>query len=129
MVIFDCFHAIGHITAVRVCVRTASRRPEKARRGFYAWFSAINRDAASPLVYTGPALRQSCQDGRGPRRSRGRYGAPLSGRKAQRFGMGPAVVLGQNLADLAGPVCDSAVADLAARNRKLGDGHRKATGT
>jgi hypothetical protein len=35
--------------------------------------------------------------------------------------MGPAVVLGQDLADLAWAVCDSAVADLAARDRQLGD--------
>ena len=43
--------------------------------------------------------------------------------------MGPAVVLGQDFAEVAGPVCDSAVADLAARDRKMGNGHREAAGT
>jgi hypothetical protein len=42
--------------------------------------------------------------------------------------MGPAVVLGQDLAEAAGPVRDGAAADLAAGNRKLGDGHRETAG-
>ena|SRR5438105_3475036 len=49
--------------------------------------------------------------------------------KAERFGMGPTVVLGQDLADLAWPVCDGAVTDPAAGNRQVGDSHREATGT
>ena len=53
----------------------------------------------------------------------------LPGRQAERFGMGPAVVLGQNLAEAAGPVRDGAAADLAAGNRKLGNGHRETAGT
>jgi hypothetical protein len=40
--------------------------------------------------------------------------------------MGSTVVLGQHLADLAWRVGDGAVADLAARDRQLGDSHRKA---
>ncbi len=43
--------------------------------------------------------------------------------------MGPAVVLGQGLAEATGPVRDGAVADLAARDRKTGDGHRETAGT
>jgi hypothetical protein len=37
----------------------------------------------------------------------------LPGRDAERFGMGPAVVLGQDLTEAAGPVRHGALADLA----------------
>ena len=53
----------------------------------------------------------------------------LPGTEAERFGMGPAVVPGQDLAEIPGPVGDGAVADLAARDRKMGDGHGEAPGT
>ena len=43
--------------------------------------------------------------------------------------MGPAVVLGQDLAEAAWPVRDGAAADLAAGNRKMGNSHREAVGT
>jgi hypothetical protein len=52
----------------------------------------------------------------------------LLGREAERFGVGPAVVLGQDLTEAAGPVSDGAVADLATGDRQLGNGHRKAAG-
>jgi hypothetical protein len=52
----------------------------------------------------------------------------LLGREAERFGMGTAVVLGQNLTEAAGPVRDGAVADLATGDRQLGNGHREAAG-
>ena len=52
----------------------------------------------------------------------------LPGCDVKRFGMGPAVVLGQDLGEGAGPVRDGAVADLAAGDRKLGNGHREAAG-
>ena len=52
----------------------------------------------------------------------------LLGRDAERFGMGPAVVLGQDLGEGAGPVRDGSVADLAAGDRKLGNGHREGAG-
>ena len=42
--------------------------------------------------------------------------------------MGAAVVLGEGLAEGAGPVGDGAVADLAAGDRQVGDGDRKAAG-
>jgi hypothetical protein len=42
--------------------------------------------------------------------------------------MGPPVVLGQDLTEVAGPVGDGAVADLAAGDRKLGNGHGKREG-
>lgn len=49
----------------------------------------------------------------------------LLGGKAERFGMGPPVVLGQRLAEGAGPVSHGPVADLAAGDWKLGDGDRE----
>ncbi len=42
--------------------------------------------------------------------------------------MGATVVLGQDLSEVAGPVRDGAVTDLAAGDRKLGNGHREAAG-
>ena len=39
-----------------------------------------------------------------------------------------AIVLGQDLGEVAGSVCDGAVADLAAGDRKLSHGHREAVG-
>ena len=42
--------------------------------------------------------------------------------------MRPAVMLGQDLSEVAGPVGDGAVADLAAGDRQLGNGHREAAG-
>jgi hypothetical protein len=50
-------------------------------------------------------------------------GGRLPGRDAERFRMGPAVMLSQDLAEAAGPVRHGAVADLAAGDRQLGDGH------
>lgn len=52
----------------------------------------------------------------------------LPGREVERFGMGAAIVLGQGLADGAGPVRDRVVADLAARDRQAGDRHGEAAG-
>jgi hypothetical protein len=52
----------------------------------------------------------------------------LPGCELKRFGMGPAVVLGQDLSEGAEPVGDGAPADLAAGDRQLRDGHRKAAG-
>jgi len=52
----------------------------------------------------------------------------LPGRDAERFGMGPAVVLGQDLTEVPGPVRNGTVADLATGDRQLSDGHREAAG-
>jgi hypothetical protein len=52
----------------------------------------------------------------------------LPGREVERFGMGPAVVLGEDLSEGTGPVRDGAVADLAAGDRKLDNGHGEAAG-
>jgi hypothetical protein len=49
-------------------------------------------------------------------------------RDAEQFGMGTAVMLGQDLTEAAGPVCHGALADLATGDRQLGNGHRKAAG-
>jgi hypothetical protein len=54
---------------------------------------------------------------------------PLLGGDSEGLGMGPAVMLSQDLADVAGPVGEGAVADLAAGDRHLGNGHREAAGT
>jgi hypothetical protein len=59
---------------------------------------------------------------------RGVFRDRLPGGGAEHFGMGPAVVLGQDLAEGAGPVRDSPVADLATGDRKMDNGHRKAAG-
>jgi hypothetical protein len=53
----------------------------------------------------------------------------LLGSEAERFGVSPAVVLGEHLAEPAWPVGDGAVADLATRYWKPGNGHREAAGT
>jgi hypothetical protein len=76
-----------------------------------------------------PAARSSLAD-RGPRLHECIGGSPgsLRGRDAERFGVSPAVVLGQHLTEVAGPVGDGAVADLTARDRELGNGHGKAAG-
>ena len=52
----------------------------------------------------------------------------LAGCDVKRLGMGPAVMLGQDLTEVARTVGDGTVADLAAGNRKLGNGHREAAG-
>ena len=52
----------------------------------------------------------------------------LPGCELKRFGMSPAVVLGQDLSEGTKPVGDGALADLAAGDRQLRDGHRKAAG-
>ena len=64
--------------------------------------------------------------GDGDDTSRGAGGLP--GGQAERFGMGPAVVLGQGLAEAAGPVRHGAAADLAAGERQLGNGDGEAAG-
>jgi len=52
----------------------------------------------------------------------------LPGRDTERFGMEPAVVPGQDLAEAAGPVRHGALADLATGDRQLGNGHRETAG-
>ncbi len=56
-------------------------------------------------------------------------GGRLPERDAEHLGVSPTVVLGQDLAEMAGPVGDGAVAELAARDRKMGNGDREAAGT
>jgi hypothetical protein len=74
----------------------------------------------------GPAHARSSETidaGDGIRRAMRAARGRLPGWDAERRGMGPAVVLGQDLTEAAGPVRHGAVADLAA-----GDGHREAAG-
>jgi len=54
---------------------------------------------------------------------------PATGKGGGRLGMGPAVVPGQDLAEVAGPAGDGAAADLAARDPTRGNGHGEAAGT
>ena len=49
-------------------------------------------------------------------------------RQAERFEMGPTVMLGLELAEATRPVRDGTAADLAARDRKMGNGHGEAAG-
>jgi hypothetical protein len=78
--------------------------------------------SAAKFVPGGQAGGGSCE---GAESLRGR----LPGREAGRLGMGPAGVPGHDLAEVAGPAGDGAVADLAARDRKMGNGHGEAAGT
>jgi hypothetical protein len=55
-------------------------------------------------------------------------GGGLPGGHAERFGMCPTVMLGQNLAEAAGLVRHGALADLATGDRQPGNGHREAAG-
>jgi hypothetical protein len=52
----------------------------------------------------------------------------LPGCDLERFGMCPAVMPGQDLSEVAGPVGDGAAADLAAGDRQLRNGHGEAAG-
>jgi hypothetical protein len=88
-----------------------------------------------PHSVTAGALRSARAQSSGASRRRRRYlrgnaGSVrrLLGREAERFGMGPAVVLGQDLTEAAGPIHDSTVADLATGDRQLGNGDREAAG-
>lgn len=71
----------------------------------------------------------SGQAGGGVCDSAGSLRGRLPGRQAGCLGMGPAVVPGQDLAEVAGPAGDGAVADLAAGDRTTGNGPRDAAGT
>lgn len=55
-------------------------------------------------------------------------GGWLTGTGGEHFRVDPAIVLGQDLAEVAGRVGDGPVADLAARDRQMGNGHREAAG-
>jgi hypothetical protein len=52
----------------------------------------------------------------------------LPGCDLERLTMGPAVMPGQDLSEGTGPVRDGAVADLAAGDREMGNGHRGSDG-
>jgi len=71
----------------------------------YRWRPPVQ--ACGKVVPAGRGPRRHVADGAGP-------GGWLRGREAGRFGVGPAVVPGQDLAEVGGPVRDGAVADLAA---------------
>ena len=87
-----------------------------------AWLSGMPLIAGGCIVFrAAECCGGSCGDSAGVR---GR----LPGGGAGRFGLGPAVVLGQDLAGGARPVRDSLVADLAAGDRKVSNGDREAAG-
>src|SRR5450631_2297141 len=83
----------------------SSPRPES--RGPYSEDTQIRRHAPSPLVFSSAARGRASQ-GR-PRYVRGLRDR-LPGCDAEYFGMSPAVVLGQDLTEIARPVRDGAVA-------------------
>ena len=90
------------------------------------WVATLRDRWRSPARF-----RQGRRDNRrrdGTRRVMRAACGRLLGRDAERFGMGPAVVLGQDLTEAAGPVRHGALADLAAGDRQLGNGHREASG-
>jgi hypothetical protein len=85
----------------------------------------------SPLAFSSPGSRKVVRGNRRQWRYREVMRAAcrrLVGRDAERFGMGPAVVLGQDLTEAAGPVRHGALADLAAGDRQLANGHGEAAG-
>src|SRR5215831_9563927 len=98
-----------------------SIRPE---RRFVARALVVDQPRSVTSGVLRPPLRQ--------RRSRAYKRPPhicrVPGREAGRFGMGPAVAPGQDLAEVAGPARDGA-ADLAACERNVGNGLRKAAAT
>ena len=77
--------------------------------------------APSPLAFSSPArgrvVRGPTEAGDGTRGGSAGLRDQLPGCEVERFGMGPAVVLCQDLTEVAGPVRDGAVADLAAGDR------------
>jgi hypothetical protein len=114
---------------------SAAARPPETQfrvRRFYLWALTIDWPGSVIIRIFRPALRQ----GRlGPADARGDIcgevrglGDRLPGREAERFGVGPAVVLGQDVAEVSRPVRHGAVAGLAARHRKVGNGHGEAAG-
>ncbi len=82
------------------------------------WYAPGSRSATSALRAGGRQRWNSSRAGL----------TSVLGGDAERFGMGPAVMLGQDLADVAGPVGEGTVADLAAGDRQMGDGHREQRG-
>ena len=101
--------------------RTA-RAPQRARR------SRIRPPRSAPRAPARLPAGVLAAARRSPRYTPSRLLATTFG-TARSFGMGPAVVPGQDRAEVPGTVGDGAVADLAARDRKMGDGHREAAGT
>jgi len=70
--------------------------------------------------------RPGSADGCGGMADGAGLGSPLPGSGGEYLGVGPAVVLSQDLAEIARPVGDGPLAELAAREGKVGDGHREA---
>ena len=112
---------------------TETSRSETAEIGGYLRASLPSGGHAAP-----PLVREAKPRGRSgaepaelaPQRRRAiPKGCRLPGREAERLGVGPAIVLGQDVAGLPGPVRDGAAADLAACNRKMRHGYREAAGT
>ena len=92
-----------------------------AMRAFSSTGAVALRDRRCFSIHVSQGSRRQRQPPQGSLRR-------LPVRKAERFGMGPAVVLGQGLAEAAEPVRHGAVADLAAGERQLGNGDGEAAG-
>ena len=132
----DAMTAVISDTEEPAINRQLASQPSPTSGGILATqtVTGSSRPLSRPPAATWPAAPTMTQvalrAGRHLRRNPRPGGAliPLLGGDAERFGMGPAVMLGQDLADVAGPVCEGAVAELAAGDRQMGDGHREAAG-
>jgi hypothetical protein len=84
--------------------------------------------ASSPLASSTPALRPGPPPGQTTAAAwyAAGLGGWLTGRDGEHFWVDPAIMLGQDLAENAGRGGDGPAADLAARDRQMGNGHREA---
>ena len=113
-------------------IRRSGRQPTGRADRFYVRAISTGRPPSVTGALSYPARGKVTLGRRRPRRNQwdqcGVFANGYPGRQAERFGTGLAVVLGGDLAEADGPACGGATADLAARDRKTGDGHREAAG-
>ena len=111
-------HALALTQAGFIIV--ANGDPARARQLFEQALPLYRQDSAKLAV----SVWNTHSSSHDPPRPR--WPTALLRRDAEHFGMGPAVVLGQDLTEAARPVRHGAVADLATGDRQLGNGHREA---
>ena len=116
--------SVAHANPPRVC-GLHPREPGGTQAGRR---SSLSRPKKQRRRQTRPSACAAPRRGPTPAAVRAGRRGWLSGCEVKRFGMGPAVVLGQDLTEVARTVGDGTVADLAAGNRKLGNGHRETAG-
>ena len=115
-------YRVDDIAAAVERVRAAGGHADEPDRKPYGLLAECVDDQGATFRLWQPADTQ--------RRTTGCSGpcAPLLGGKAERLGVVPAVMLGQHLAQRAGPVGHGALADLAAGDRQLGNSHWETAG-